>query len=181
MKRNLLIYSALLCCSLAGLTGCKKKGSEQELTIRNLYFSSWEGTDPYTDFIEEKFGVQITPSSYDYNSWGEQVMGEVNGNNIGDVFHFDLESFNFGNTYKNWAEGNIIKALPDDLSKWPNVKSLINNTSNIEFLKIDGKLYGIPLAYNKNDPSKDFTSFTYVYRRDWLRQVDEGHKHGDGN
>ena len=139
--KNLLIYSALLCCTLASCNLFKRnKSSEDELNLRNLYFSSWEGDDPYTQFLEEKFSVKIKPSSYDYNSWGEQVMGEVNGNNIGDVFHFDLESFNFGNTYKNWAEGGVIKALPDDLSRWPKVKALVNNASNINYLKLDGHL-----------------------------------------
>ena len=179
-KGKLLIYSALICVSLAGCSfGRKNKGGEDELNLRNLYFSSWEGNDPYTQFLEEKFDVKIKPSSYDYNSWGEQVMGEVNGNNIGDVFHFDLESFNFGNTYKNWAEGGIIKAIPDDLSKWPKIKALINNTSNINYLKLDGHLYGLPLAYNQKDPSKDFSSFTYVYRRDWLRDLNPALLHED--
>ena len=181
MNKKLLTISALLCVAVVGLTGCKKKRkSEHELDLRNLYFSSWDGSDPYTDVIEEKFGVEIKPSSYSYNDWGSQVIGEVNGNNLGDVFHFDLESFNFGNTYKNWAEGGIIKALPRDLSKWSNVKKLIENTSNIESLRINGDIYGLPLAYNKDDPSKDFSSFTYVYRRDWLKKVDDDHKHGDG-
>ena len=171
MNKKLLTISALVCVSLVALTGCKKKRSEHTLDLRNLYFSSWDGSDPYTDVIEEKFGVEITPSSYSYNDWGSQVIGEVNGNNIGDVFHFDLESFNFGNTYKNWAEGGVIKALPDDLSRWPKIKSLIENTSNIDSLKIDGKIYGLPLAYNQNDPNKDFSSFTYVYRRDWLKEL----------
>ena len=175
--KNLLIYSALLCVSL---TGCKKnKGREDELNLRNLYFAAWEGDDPYTQFLEEKFNVKIKPSSYDYNSWGEQVMGEVNGNNIGDVFHFDLESFNFGNTYKNWAEGGVIKALPDDLSRWPKVKALVQNASNIDYLKIDDHLYGLPLLYNQDDPSKDFSSFTYVYRKDWLRSLDASKVHED--
>ena len=177
--KKLLIYSALLCCTLAGMSGCKKKKSERELNLRNLYFSSWDGSDPYTDVIESKFDVEITPSSYDYNSWGEQVSGEVNGNNIGDVFHFDLESFNFGNTYKNWAEGKIIKALPDDLSKWPKVKALIENTSNIDYLKLGGKIYGLPLAYNQDDPDKTFSSFTYLYRRDWLKEMKPAWVHED--
>ena len=178
--RNLLIYSALLCVSLTSCNLFKKnKGSEDELNLRNLYFAAWEGDDPYTQFLEEKFDVKIKPSSYDYNSWGEQVMGEVNGNNIGDVFHFDLESFNFGNTYKNWAEGKIIKALPDDLSKWPKVKALIENTSNIDYLKLGGKIYGLPLAYNQDDPDKTFSSFTYLYRRDWLKEMKPAWVHED--
>ena len=179
MKNKLLTVSALLCCSLASLTGCKKKSQEHVLTLRNLYFSSWDGSDPYTDVIEQKFGVEIEPSSYSDTSWGEQVMGEVNGNNLGDVFHFDLESFNFGNTYLNWAEGGIIKALPDDLSKWPKINNLINNTTNINSLRINGKLYGLPLAYNQDDPVKDFSSFTYVYNRQWLKKINPSLVHAD--
>ena len=137
--RNLLIYSALLCCSVAAMTGCKKKRNEQEITIRNVYFDKYgDGTDPYTDFIEEKFGVEITPSYYTYATWGEQVMADINAASTGltlpDVFHFDLESFNFGNTYKSFADGGIIKALPDDLSRWPKLKALIQNASNINSL-----------------------------------------------
>ena len=184
MKNRLLISSALLCVSMIALPGCKRKtgvedtyeGDRLILNLRNLYFSSWDGSDGYTEVIQEKFKVKIKPSSYDYNSWGEQVTGEVNGNNIGDTFHFDLESFNFGNTYRKWARGNVTKALPDDLSSWPNLKHLIDTTSNINSLKIDGKLYGIPLAYNKDDPQKDFSSFTYVYRRDWVKALDAAHE-----
>ena len=179
MNKKLLTISAFMCIPLIGLTGCKKKNQEQVLKLRNLYFSSWDGSDPYTDVIEQKFGVTIEPASYDYNSWGEQVMGEVNGDNIGDVFHFDLESFNFGNTYMNWAEGGVIKALPRDLSRWPKIKNIIDNTSNIERLRINGDIYGLPLAYNQNDPSKDFSSFTYVYRRDWLKETNPELVHDD--
>ena len=177
--KKLLIYSALLCCSLAGMSGCKKKKDEHTLELRNLYFSDWDGEDPYTQFIEEKFDVEIKPSSYGYNDWGTQVTGEVNGNTIGDVFHFDLESFNFGNTYMTWAKGGIIKALPNDLSKWPKVKAAIESASNIHSLEVDGKLYGIPIVYNQDDPSKDYSTFTYVYRKDWLRQLDASKVHED--
>lgn len=180
MKKNLIKCSVVLGVSAIALTGCifgkKDKGDQYDngrliLNLRNLYFSSWDGSDDITDVIQEKFGVKIAPSSYDYNSWGEQVSASVNSNNLPDVFHFDLESFNFGNTYKNWANGKILKALPDDLSKWPKLKKLIENTSNINSLKLGGKLYGIPLAYNQDDPSKNYSSFTYVYRRDWAKQV----------
>ena len=179
MNKKLLTAGAILCCSVVGLSGCKKGKSERQLDLRNLYFSSWDGSDPYTDVIEKKFDVEIKPSSYDYNSWDTQVAGAVQGNNLGDVFHFDLESFNFGNSYKEWAEGGVIKALPDDLSKWPHVKNIIEKASNIERLKINGHIYGLPLIYNQNDTTKDFSSFTYVYRRDWLRDIDPNLVHED--
>ena len=171
MNKKLLTSATLLAIFSIAMTGCGKRDGG-ELKIRNLYFSSWEGDDPYTKVIEEKFNVKITPSSYDYTSWGSQVVNTVNAMQIGDVFHFDLESFNFGNTYLEWAEGGIIKALPNDMTKWPKVKALIDNATNIDYLKVDGKLYGIPLAYNIADPSKDFSSFTYLYRRDWVKTLD---------
>ena len=180
MNKKLIKGAAMLTVALTAMVGCKGKANEDELKIRNLYFSAWEGDDPYTRVIEEKFNVKITPSSYDYNSWGSQVVNTVNAMQIGDVFHFDLESFNFGNTYLEWANGGIIKALPDNMTKWPKLKALIDNASNIDYLKIDGKLYGIPLAYNTSDYSKDFSSFTYLYRRDWLKEIDAAHEGESG-
>lgn len=182
MNKKLIKCSLLMVSSLSLLAGCGRNSNEDKyedgkliLKLKNLYFSSWDGTDSYTEAIEEKFGVKIEPSSYDYNNWGEQVSSSVNANNLPDLFHFDLESFNFGNTYKTWAKGRILKPLPSDLSKWPKVKNLIENSSNIDALKIDGKLYGIPLAYNQNDPSKNYSSFTYVYRRDLAKEIDRKH------
>ena len=134
MNKKLIKCSLLMVSSLSLLAGCGRNSNEDKyedgkliLKLKNLYFSSWDGTDSYTEAIEEKFGVKIEPSSYDYNNWGEQVSSSVNANNLPDLFHFDLESFNFGNTYKTWAKGRILKALPSDLSKWPKVKNLIEN------------------------------------------------------
>ena len=183
MKKQLLTYSALLCSSIVALSSCslfggKKNAAKDEysgdrliLNLRNLYFEQWTGSDTYTSTLNEKFKVDIRPTSYDYTSWDQQVSGQVQGGSLGDVFHFDLESFNFGNTYAQWAKG-LIKALPTDLSKWPNIKNLIDHTSNIDSLKIDGKIYGIPIAYNPKNPEKTFSSFTYVYRRDWVKEID---------
>jgi len=177
MTKKLLSLSALLAIGVVSLAGCggKKGGDEYvdgklKLNLKNLYFSDWTGGDAYTEQIENKFQVKITGSSYSYADWGTQVSSAVNANNLPDVFHFDLESFNFGSTYEFWANGRVIKALPDDMSKWPNLNKMINNVSNSEALKINGKLYGIPISYNINDPSKDYSSFTYLYRRDWAKQ-----------
>ena len=181
MKKRLLTYSALVFSSAIALTSCSlfgnKKGSVKDeyvgdrlvLNLRNLYFEAWDGSDTYTEFINDKFKVQINPTSYVYDSWDEQVSGQVNANNIGDVFHYDLESFNFGNTYLKWSKG-LAKPLPDDLSQWPNIKNIIDHTSNIDKLKLNGKIYGLPIAYNKNNPDKTFSSFTYVYRRDLVKK-----------
>jgi len=97
------------------------------------------------------------------------VSAAVNAGNLTDVFQFNVTQFNFANSYKFWAEGQVTKALPDDLSAWPNVKSLVDNTTDIDSLKIDGHLYGLPIAKNIAEPKVNYSPFTYVYRRDWAK------------
>lgn len=142
-----------------------------KLSLRNLYFTDWTGGDAYTEYIEEKFNVAITPSSYSWADWDSQVYGPVNSDNLTDVFHFDVDSYNFANSYQTWVKGLDIKALPDDLSKWPNLQNLINSVSNVENLKIDGKLYCIPLVKNIESTETTYSPFTYVYRRDWAKEL----------
>lgn len=175
--RKMLPVACLLIV-LSSLAGCNPNtGNEDEYTddgnlkisMRNLYFESWGGSDAYTDYLKERFKVSITPSTYSYNDWTQQVSSAVNANNLTDVFQFNVTQFNYASSYKYWTEGQIIKALPDDLSPWPNVKSLIDNTSEIESLKIDGHVYGIPIAKNIAKPDVDYSPFTYVYRRDWAK------------
>ena len=182
MKKQLIVCGTLLCCATIALGGCgrRKKNKNEDtyedgklvLNLKNVYFEGWDGNDTYTKEIEDKFGVKIKPANYNYDTWSSDVPLEINARNIPDVFHYDVESFNYGSSYLKWAKRNYVKALPDDLSKWPNVKSLIENTSNIDSLKVNGKIYGLPLAYNKDNPNKTFSSFTYVYRRDWIKDID---------
>ncbi|MFA5686733.1 MAG: hypothetical protein WCZ47_00330 [Bacilli bacterium] len=146
-------------------------GDKLIVSLRNLYFDSYSGGDNYTDFIEDKFKLKLNLSNYSWADWTTQVNGAINGNNVEDVFHFNLDSYNFASTYEYWAQGEVIKALPSDLSNWPNIVSLLENTSNIDALKIDGKLYGIPIAKNIDRPETTFAPFTYVYRRDWAKNL----------
>ncbi|MFA7020762.1 MAG: hypothetical protein WC215_04335, partial [Bacilli bacterium] len=145
----MLLVPALLLTSCDG--GGKKDeydGDKLIVSFRNLYFDAWSGGDNYTDFIEDTFKVKLQLSNYSWVDWTTQVNGAINGNNVEDVFHFNLDSYNFASTYEYWADGEIIKALPDDMTSWPNLNSLLENTSNIDALKINGKLYGIPIAKN---------------------------------
>ena len=145
-------------------------GDKLAISLRNVYFESWAGGDVYTEEIENRFKVKLIPSSYSYNDWNTQVVGAVNGNNLTDVFNYNVTQFNFADSYQFWAEGKVIKALPDDLSAWPNLKKLIEGLTNINSLKIDGHLYGIPIAKNIAKDKVDYSPFTYLYRRDWAKE-----------
>ena len=186
MKNTKIVFGACLSTilSIGALTGCKSKGGADKydkkgrliLEMKNVYWDGFDGADTYTETINDMFGVCIKPSSYDYSEWDGMVNTAINGDNLTDTFHFNLKAYNFGSTYEKWVDGMIVKALPDDLSKWPNIKSMIDNISNKDALYINGHLYGIPIANDISNPQKDFSNFTYVYRRDWAKKIDEEHE-----
>ena len=183
MKSKKIIYGAVLTAlmSLSALTACGSKSGEDKydkdgrliLNLKNVYFDQWQGEDMYTDIINEKFNVKINATNYAYEDWDTMVNTAINGNNLTDTIQFNLKAYNFGSTYESWVDFGMLKALPDNMSKWPNLKNMLDNISNIDALKIDGKLYGIPIANDIKNPQKDFSNFTYVYRRDWAKKIDE--------
>jgi len=183
MKNKKIIYGAVLTAlmSFSALTGCKGNNGKDQydkdgrliLNLKNVYFDQWQGEDMYTDIINEKFGVNVKATNYAYEDWDTMVNTAINGNNLTDSIQFNLKAYNYGSTYESWVDFGMLKALPDNMSKWPHLKSMLDNISNIDALKIDGKLYGIPIANDIKNPQKDFSNFTYVYRRDWAKQIDE--------
>ena len=175
---TLFSVSALAACGGGGNNGkdeYDKKG-RLILNLRNVYFDQWAGEDNYTEIINDMFGVKIKATNYSYSSWDTQVGTAINGNNLTDAIQYNLKSYNFGSSYEKWIGFGMLKPLPDDLSKWPEIQKMLNNISNIDYLKIDGKLYGIPIANDIANPTKDFSNMTYVYRRDWAKQIDEMNK-----
>lgn len=191
MKNTKLLFGATVTALLAvgSLTGCvnNRSGADKYdkdgrliLELKNVYFEGFTGDDMYTDILNEKFGVKIKPSNYEYDNWDEAVNISMNGNNLTDAIQFNLKAYNFGSTYEKWVKKMMIKALPDDMSKWPNLKAMMENSTNIDALKVNGKLYGIPVANDISNYQKDFSNMTYVYRRDWAKEIDEANKDVEG-
>ena len=166
-----IILESIALASCSSEKNEKDKDGRLKLSLRNLYFNEWSGGDSYTAFIENKFNVSITPSNYSWASWDEQVYSPANGNSLTDVFHFSLDSYNFENSYKYWANGGVIKALPDDMSKYPNLNRLINSATNIDSLRLNGHIYCVPVIKDISQINVEYSPFTYIYRRDWAKEL----------
>ena len=179
MRKQILLFGTLgLTLASVTLTGCGKKGKSDTydkdgnliINLRNLYFSDYTGGGEYLKRLEKKFQVSLTFENYQDENWQAQVTSQIKGGDLPDVFHSNVTNYNFVNTYKKWAKENVTKALPEDLSKWPHLKHVLDNTTNIDALKVNGRLYGIPIAKNTSDFSIKFSQFTYLYRRDWAKK-----------
>ena len=178
-RKSFFLFLMGALTSLSMLAGCGgvvdksdkyTKDGRLIVSMRNLYFDAYRGGDDYMKDIEKQFKLSFKLDAYSWINWSQQVTGQVNGGNSPDVFHANVDSYNFKNTYLKWAEDKVTKPLPTDLSKWPNLKAMLENTTNIKALKVNGKLYGIPIAKNTTDYSTSFSPFTYMYRRDWAKQ-----------
>ena len=180
-SKNILLFAGVGVMSITALTGCKKNTKEDEytsdgrlkITIRNLYFDDYRGGDFYLREKEKDWGVKINFQSYSWANWSTQVTSQVIQGKLPDVFHANIDSYNYANTYKYWADENVTKPLPEDMSRWPHLQEMLENTSNIDSLKIKGRLYGIPVAKNTTDYSTSYSPFTYIYRRDWAKKFDQ--------
>ena len=182
MKNTKIILGAALSAllSLTTLAACGNKNTGKDtydkkgrliLNLKNVYYDAWKGEDTYTEYLNDKFNVKITPSNYDYSSWDEMAQNAMNTDRLTDTVHFNLKAYNFGQTYEKWAKQGLLKPLPDDMSKWPNIQKLIDGCTSVDSIKVNGKMYGIPVL---NDLSgKEFSNFTYVYRRDRVKKIDE--------
>ena len=185
MKKILavLVLIAVLCGLLAGFASCSRSARPDDLIyIRNLYFGTWaDFDDECTKFIESKFGVRFTdpenevkPASYDFSNWTTQVNGDLSGD-LPDVFEANIDSYNFNTTYVRWAKSGKIKALPAEVfnenGRWSNLAKMLNGYDDLNYLKYNGELYGIPLARNVAESDVPFAPFTYVYRRDIAKEL----------
>ena len=184
MKRILavLVLICVLCGCLAGFAACKSsKRPDNVIYVKSMYFGEWEDfNDDYTKFIENKFGVKFTdsksgvsPAAYDFDNWTKELNSDLAGYNQGklpDVFEADIDSLNFYDNYIKLAQKGRIKALPDSVldenGEYPYLAKMLNNYSDLPYLKYKGKLYGIPIARNIEQTDVPFAPFTYIYRRD---------------
>lgn len=179
MKKAAFFLATFL--ALSSITACNRGNSGADeyddkgylyLNIKNVWFENWKGEDKYTEYLNDLFKVHVVPSNYEYDGWDGEVNTAMNGNNLTDAIHFNLKAYNFGTTYEKWVNNLMLKPLPSDMSKWENIQGLLNKITNLDALKIDGKLYGIPIINDLDRPNKDFSNFTYVYRRDRILEID---------
>lgn len=181
MRKSFLFFTVVsMTLGMTTIVGCGRKTKKDtykdgklEVTIRNLYFSDYSGGDRYLKEIEDKFALSFELSTYDWANWQTQTNGAINSDDMTDIYHANIDSYNFAQLYKFWAEQEMAKPLPDDMSRWPHINDLIEHTSNIKKIKdaCGGKLYGIPIAKNTTDYSTSFSPFTYIYRRDWAKKL----------
>ncbi|MCU6713124.1 hypothetical protein M6D81_30935 [Paenibacillus sp. J5C_2022] len=156
----------------AGNDSGKASGNnDKTLDISMAYFNIGKAfpnreNDEFLKKLEKDFNMKVVDKVISYSDYQEKLqLWSVSGE-LPDVFSHDFIN---KETYYTWIEQGIIRPLPDDLSKYPNVEKVLSlpDTQN---LKVDGKFYMIPrLTYRDNDSWA--LDKALVVRKDWMDKL----------
>jgi putative aldouronate transport system substrate-binding protein len=168
---------ALMCILTAGVifaggqkasTSTGGAGGTVEISV-----GMWNIQDGFTDpnaandviynDLAAKFNITIKPIQVTWNDWMEKFRIWAASNQLPDVFATDASA----GEYKTWATQGVIRALPNDLSKYPNIQQVMSLPS-VKPWAIDGKLYKFPRMTYLSDADW-VNDRNIIYRKDWAK------------
>ena len=118
--------------------------------------------------MSDKLGIEVDPITVTGSDWTEKTNVWAASGQLPDLFYASVSTDNPAQ-YRSWARQGIIKALPDDLSAYPNLEKLMS-MEVMEPLRVDGKFYTIPrMTYA--DSESWVLDRVIVYRKDWAAEA----------
>lgn len=118
----------------------KAKPVEVSIAIWGVEEALSDPDDPILKQIEEKTGVKLVPQNVTWDDSEQKIQLWATNGQLPDIFAGDYVSKSF---YGNWIEQGVIRALPSDLSAYPNLAEHMN-MERAQAAARDGKLYMIP-------------------------------------
>jgi putative aldouronate transport system substrate-binding protein len=120
--------------------------------------------DAVYQFLSKKFNISIKPVGITWDDYSQKINVWAASSQLPDVFSIDAIGTP---NYYNWIKQGLVKPIPKDLSKYPNLSKYLD-IPDINAAKINGQFYNIPrrtypsLDYNANDR-------LIAYRWDWAQ------------
>lgn len=96
--------------------------------------------DPILKIITEKTGVTLVPRNVTWDDFEQKIQLWATSGQLPDIFVGDFVGKSF---FGNWVEQGVIKALPEDLSIYPNLKEYLKMERAVAAMK-KGRYYMIP-------------------------------------
>ena len=122
--------------------------------------------DPILKTLEEKTGVHLVPQNITWDDAEQKVQLWATNGQLPDIFVGDFVGKAF---FGNWIEQGTIRALPDDLSAYPNLTEYLK-MERAQAAMRDGKYYMIPRSTYK-DISYSVLDRNIAYRWDLAKKA----------
>jgi len=122
--------------------------------------------DPVYDIVREALNVEIVPVTIGWGDYHEKVNLWAATGELPDVWSIDMI---WSPNYRNWINNNLIRSLPEDLSRFPRVKEIVE-VGDVAAYMVDGKNWFIPRA-NYPDPAWWAADRGILIRKDWMETL----------
>ena len=127
--------------------------------------------DKLRALIEEMFNITIIPMSVTWTNYKERYQILMATDSLPDVFANLTISSNDANdsaTYTQMIENGSICSLPEDMSPYPALSSLLDSVSYTKYK--DDRYYAVPRCAFL-DTELGFTDAAMLVRRDWMNNL----------
>lgn len=179
MKKQFKYLLLLSLCAVL-FTGCGKEKEEAvskaedgkvELTVG--FWNAQEAlsggeNDKMLQTLEEKTGVHLVAQDMTTSDYHEKVQLWATNGQLPDIFVGDFVGLG-QSSFFDWVDQGVIKALPEDLSKYPNLEEYMEMDRAKEAMQ-DGKNYIIP-RQSYGDITYSVLDRNIVYRWDLAQKA----------
>lgn len=139
----------------------KEEPIEVSIAIWGIEDALTDPNDPVLQKIEEAAGIKIVPQNVTWDDAEQKIQLWATNGQLPDIFAGDFVSKAF---YGKWIDEKVIRALPDDLSAYPNLAEHLQMERAKAAMR-DGKYYMIPRT-TYSDITYSVLDRNVVYRWD---------------
>ena len=170
MKRFMSMgLGAVIALTGTGASAMCVQAADDPVEISIAYWdadSAFVGDDVLSE-IEDKLNIKITPVNITWDDYTQKIQLWASSGSLPDVFAGDFRN---SKTFTDWATQGVIKAIPEDLSAYPNLEEYMSNEEIVSSAKVDGTVYCIP---RKSYGSQEWTSMDreIAYRWDLAQEA----------
>ena len=134
--------------------------------VSGSFADSGEPCEIYA-YIQERFGLTFDPINVGWDNFWELPHLWAAADTLPDI----IGALNLVNhpAMREWADVGMIRALPEDLSRWPDLNRVISQQF-VQDYAINGRTYFVP---RMSAPSAEYQALArgIINRRDWREQL----------
>lgn len=123
--------------------------------------------DALQQYVERKFNVSFTPVTFTYDDYPQRLQQMAASDALPDVFSSDIYG---SSAYESWISHEKIRALPKDLSAYPNLEAYLEQPYADRFMRADGRFCAIPrMTYSEE--AYWVIDRCIIVRKDWMKTL----------
>lgn len=158
-------------------TPASTSSAEKNSTHLTLSIALWEidpdfvsSDDPMYMKIQKDLNIDINPILLTWDDYQTKINVWAASGSLPDAFAVDLVG---SANYTKFIQNGLVKAMPDDMSAYPNLVPLYDQ-SDVQATKYEDQFYMVPranLAVNNSKTNPSTGQRTIWYRKDWTQQL----------